>query len=233
MKKSLTLAATLCALGVGAWMGAQDPKQEVKEKLATVKESVARNQAALRQYSWSEHTDILLKGEVKKTKDELCRYGPDGKVAKTPVGAPAAEKHLRGVKKRIVEKKVAELDDYMDRAVTLIHRYVPPSPQKMQEAFQEHSASLDRAAPGEVQLRFKGYVKPGDSLTFSFATAAKSLTKIDVNSYLDDPKDAVRLDVGFQTLPDGTNYIASTILNAPAKEVQVRVTNSNYQKVAQ
>jgi hypothetical protein len=232
MQCTLTIRIALCTLGLLPAAPAQNVKQELQEKLATVKESVARNQAALHQYSWTEHTDIVLKGEVKKTKDELCRYGPDGKVAKTPIGTPAPEKHLRGMKKRIVEKKVGELEEYMDRAVALIHNYVPPSPQKMQEAFQVGSASLGQAGPGKIQLLFKGYVKPGDSLVFSFDSATKALTNISVNSYLDDQKDTVSMDVGFQTLPDGTNYVATTVLNASAKSVQVKVTNANYQKVA-
>jgi hypothetical protein len=48
-------------------------KQELQQKLAAVKESVARNQAALLQYAWTAHTEINLKGEVKKTTDEMCR----------------------------------------------------------------------------------------------------------------------------------------------------------------
>jgi hypothetical protein len=42
----------------------------------------------------------------------------------------------------------------------------------------------------------------------------------------------VTLQVTFQSLPDGTNYAASTVLNAAAKNIQVNVTNSNYQKLA-
>ena len=41
------------------------------------------------------------------------------------------------------------------------------------------------------------------------------------------------LAVVFQSLPDGTNYVASTTLNAAAKQVVVKRTNTNYQKLAQ
>lgn len=218
---------------VGALAFAQDPKQELQQKLASVKESVARNQAALRQYTWTEHTDILLKGEVKSTKDNICRYGPDGKVQKTPIGTPAPTKEMRGLKKRVAEKKVGELTDYMERASSLIHHYMPPNPQQMQTVFQNGSASLGQAGPGRIELILRDYLKQGDSLTFSFDQATKAIAKIAVKSYLDDPRDAVTLDVIFQNLPDGTNYAASTILNATAKNVQVKVTNANYQKVAQ
>ena len=211
---------------------AQPPKQELQQKLAALKESVGRNQAALRQYSWTEHTDIILKGEVKKTEDKLCRYGPDGQVQKTPLGTPAAPKQMRGMKKRMVDKKVGELTDYMDRAAALIHRYVPPSPQRMQGVFEAGGAAVAQAGPGLVSLQFHNYVKPGDSLVLSLNAGPKQLNKVAVNSYLDSPQDAVTLDVNFYQLPDGTNYTSSTLLNAPAKDVQVRVTNSNHQRLA-
>ena len=122
----------------------------------------------------------------------------------------------------------------MERAAALIHRYMPPAPDSMQAAFQAGNVSLGQAGPGKIQLQFRDYAKPGDSLTFNFDTATKALQSISVNSYLDDPKDdVVTLAVVFQSLPDGTNYVASTTLNAAAKQVVVKTTNTNYQKLAQ
>jgi len=234
MKTKWAVCTAVSALAlVPLQVQAQGAKQELQQKLATVKESVARNQAALRQYTWTEHTDILMKGEVKQAKDNLCRYGPDGKVLKTPVGTPAAQKQMRGLKKKIAENKKEEISDYMKQAAELVHAYMPPSPQKMEGVFQAGGASVAQAGPGKVELQFHNYLKSGDSLVFSFDAATKAISKIAVKSYLEGPSDAVTLDVNFQHLPDGTNYTASTLLSAPAKNVQVKVTNSNYQKLAQ
>ena len=38
------------------------------------------------------------------------------------------------MKGKIVENKKDEMQDYMERAVTLIHTYVPPSPAQIQKA---------------------------------------------------------------------------------------------------
>jgi hypothetical protein len=228
--KSFWSAASLISIAALS-VSAQNVQQELQQKLSTVKESVARNQASLRQYSWTAHTEISLKGEVKKTKDEACRYGPDGKVQKTELGPPAPQQELRGLKKKIVEKKKDELQDYMERAVALIQNYVPPSAQAMEQVFQAGNVSLGQAGPSAIQLQFKNYLKPGDLLALGFDTAAKTLRKVTVNSYLDDQKDAVDLAVDFQTLPDGTNYAATTVLNAPAKNLTVRTQNTNYQRI--
>src|SRR3954447_16710161 len=89
-------------------------KAGLQQRVAALKDSVAANKAKLAQYQWTETVTILLKGEVKKTEQNLCKYGPDGKVQKTPMGAPAPPpqqpegRHGR-LKEKIVEKKVGEL----------------------------------------------------------------------------------------------------------------------------
>ena len=86
--------------------GAQELSQMIQQKVTALKESVARNQAALRHYSWIQKTQLSLKGEVKSTKIESCRYGPDGKVQKTQLSEPAEQKKKRG---RNLQKTLKEL----------------------------------------------------------------------------------------------------------------------------
>ena len=221
MDLSKRVRCLLCVLAFAATASPQAVKHELQQKLATVKESVARNQAALRQYSWTEHTDISLKGETKASSNNLCRYGRDDQVAKTPAGT-----------EKRVDRKSGELQDYVERATALLGRYLPPSPNSMEAAFQAGNASLGPAGAGKIQLKFKDYAKPGDWLLFNFQTATKTLESIGVNTWLDDPKDdPATLAVDFLVLPDGTNYIACTTLTAASKQLQVKITNSNYRKI--
>src|SRR5262245_37756156 len=87
MRFRQSLARTL-VLPVGVLLGvplvAQAPSPQ--EKIAAFKESMAKNHAALRQYTWTETTDISLKGSDKKHEEKQCQYGADGKVQKTPIG---------------------------------------------------------------------------------------------------------------------------------------------------
>ena len=87
LSSSTGIACALAAI-VLAPLAAQDVKQELQQKLAAAKQAAALNQKALRSYSWVEKTELSLKGEVKSTKVDACRYGPDGKVQKTPVVEP-------------------------------------------------------------------------------------------------------------------------------------------------
>ena len=44
------------------------------------------------------------------------------------------------------------------------------------------------------------------------------------------PEDAVTLAVSFDSLPDGTNYPKETVVDAKAKQIQVKMSNSGYKK---
>jgi len=192
-----------------------------------LKQSLASNQQKLHKYQWTQATEVSIKGETKKDEQSQCRYGPDGKVQKTPIGSPPEQKEMPGgLKGRVVKKKVDEMKDYMDRLKGLVSHYAPPDPQRIQAAKQAGLVSLDSNA-GQATLTVHNYYKQGDQVAFSFDTASKKLTNYDVNTYLDDPKkDVVNLTNQFASLPDGTNYLQQTALKAQEKQIQITTMNS-------
>jgi hypothetical protein len=205
-------------------------KAALQQRAAELKQSVAANQAKLRKYQWLQTTQVNIKGEQKKQELAQCRYGPDGKVLKTPVGdsSPQSKAPPRGLKGKLVQKKVEEMQDYMERLKSLISHYAPPDPQMIQTAMQAGKASLNISA-GAAALTLSDYYKPGDKVTFTLDTAAKKLQSYNVDTYLDDPqKDIVTMTNQFAALPDGTNYLQKTVLNAQAKQIQITTTNSGH-----
>jgi hypothetical protein len=201
---------------------------ELQEKVAAVKQSTAENKQKLQQYQWIETTQLTLKGDLKPSSQNLCRYGPDGQVQKNLVSPPPEPPSGGRMKQKIIAKKKEEMKDYMGDVKALLSQYVPPDPQKMQLAYQAGKVSLNPAG-GVVNLIFKDYAQPGDQMTLRFDPAAHKITSLSVNSYLGEAKDAVTLQVQMASLPDGTNYAQQTVLNATAKKLVVTTTNSNYQ----
>jgi len=197
-----------------------------------VKQAAASNQQALRKYGWTENIQISLNGEVKSTKQMSCQYGPDGKPQCTPVGPPPQQQQQRGLRGRIAEKKKDELQDYMQQVKGVLGLYVPPDPTRIEAARAAGNVSLSRPAAGEAALVFKNYAQPGDSMSLDFAMAARKLAALSVNTYVGDPSGPISLSVQFAPLPDGTNYPAQEVVNAPAKGIQLTITNTNYQKIA-
>jgi hypothetical protein len=220
----LTLAGCLALAAVSAG-------QDVQQKAAAAKEAAARNQQALRSYSWITKTELSLKGDVKNTKIESCQYGPDGKVVKTELSEPPApQPKKRGLKGKVIAKKTGEMKKELEDSAALVHRYVPPAAEKIQAAIAAGRVTITPGAAAAV--RIADYEKAGDALTLTMDSQSKSIRQIAVDTWLEKPDKKVTLSVTFQSLPDGTNYAAETVLSIPGDKIEVRIENSNYQKVA-
>src|SRR5215471_8711042 len=202
---------------------------ELQEKVAAVKQAAAENKQRLQQYKWIETTQLSLKGDPKPPTQNSCRYGPDGQVQKTPIGSPPQQPSGGRMKQRIIEKKKEEMKDYMQDVKGVLAKYVPPDPQRMQQAYQAGNVALN-PVPGAVNLVFTNYAQPGDKMTLTLDTTTKKITTLSVDTYMGEAKDKVSLQVHMGSLPDGTNYAQQTVLGASAKELTVTTTNSDYQK---
>jgi hypothetical protein len=203
---------------------------QLQEKLAAVKAVAAQNKQMLHQYQWIETTQLTLKGDQKPPTENSCQYGPDGQVQKTPIGPPPEQPSGGRLKERIIEKKKAEMKDYMQDVKAVLAMYVPPDPQRMQQAYQAGNVALN-PVPGAVNLVFTNYAQQGDKMTLTFDTSAKKITSLNINTYMGEAKDVVTLRVQMSSLPDGINYAQQTVLDATAKQLVVTTTNSNYQKM--
>jgi hypothetical protein len=218
----------IVALAAGFPALAQD--SAAQDRLAMLKQAVAANAQRLRQYQWVESTQLTVNGDAKPPTQNTCRYGSDGTVQKTPIGPPPQPPGGGPLKRRIIEKKMAEMKQYMGEVKGLLAVYLPPDPQKMEQVKQAGNLSVNPVSSA-VNLIFSNYAQPGDKMTLNFDTTAKKISSVAVNTYLGDMQSVVTLQVQMASLPDGTNYPQRTILNATAKQLVITTTNSNYQKL--
>lgn len=229
MRRFMTVTAALCALLT--LCSAQD-KAALGKMVTELRQSLAQNQAKLRTYTWTETTEVSLKGEVKKREQAECRYDAAGKVVKTPIGAPAEPKKApRGLKGKMVANKVEEMKDYLDRVGSLVRRYVPPDPQTMKTAFDAGKAMMGVGGDGSSsRLEFRDYVKPGDKVTIVLNGKTKQLRSFAVDTYLDSPEDVVKLSAAFSVLEGGVSYLEQTQLQAISKEIAIKTTNFGHHR---
>ena len=238
--KSMTMSA-VAAVATAVALHAQQPPQPAggaaQDPVAALKQSIQQGLAKAHGYQWIETTIVSLKGEEKSRKQKQCYYGADGKVQKVPIdtGQPAQQAQDSGggrrrgrIKQEVIEKKTDEMTDYMQQAAQLVHSYVPPDPARIQAAKDGGRISINPQAGGNARLVISQYLLPGDSMTIDMNPATASLLGLGVNTYLQDPSDAVTLAVQMATLPDGALYAAQTTLDAKAKNVTVVVQNSGY-----
>jgi hypothetical protein len=229
MRRKAITFAVLSLIGTLA-LAAQN--SELQAKAAAAKEAAARNQQALRAYSWISQTELSFKGEVKNTKIESCQYGPDGKVQKTELSEPPEpHRRQRGLKGRVVAKKTGEMKKELEDAAALVHGYIPPAAEKIQAAIAAGKLGLS-PGPESTAVRFSDYEKAGDALTLTLDAESKSIRRITVDTWLETPDDKASLAVDFESIPGGPRYPAAVTLTIAAKQIEVRIENSNYQKLA-
>ena len=229
---AITLAC-VALLSLNPFAAAQN--EQMQQKLMAVRESQQANKQKLAHYTWQETETISLKGEVKDTKMFQVQMGPNGQQQKTEISDQKAQAEGGGrngrLKQRVVEKKKEEFQEYGQQIGALAKQYTTPDPDRLMQAKEAGNVSLQLGSAGTTNLVIKNYVKPGDTMTMTIDDQTKSVQSVQVNSYLDDPKDAVTISAQFAKLPDGTNHVASSQINGVSKQLVISVVNSNYQKM--
>ena len=230
MKTKMRITAVSALITACLCVAALAQTETLQTHLAALKQSLTQNRQQLKQYQWTQTETVLYKGEEKSRKEFMAHYGSDGKVQKTEIAA-SPEKHPRGLRGHIEEKKKEELTADMKQAVDTVKLYVPPDPAKIEAARNAGKASIDLVEPQRIRLNFRDYEKPGDLLRIDIDPKTHKLVGANVSTYLNDPSDPVELVIQFGTLPDGTTYPSTTKLDVKAKNITVEQTNSNYTKL--
>jgi hypothetical protein len=232
--KQVTLALTVAVVSMVALTGAtavaQSPQME--EKLMVIKQAQQANKQKLAQYTWQETETISIKGNVKDTKVYQVQM-VNGQPQKNLLNDQKAQSGGREgrVKERIIDKETQEYEQYGQQIGALAKQYTTPDPERLMQAKQQGNVSLQIGGNGTVSLVIKNYIKPGDSMTMTINEQIHSPVSVQVNSYLDDPKDAVTISAQFAQLPDGTNHVATTQIDGVSKHLGINEQNSNYQRM--
>jgi hypothetical protein len=208
--------------------------QEMQQRLAEVKQSLAFNKQVLAQYTWMEQQIISVKGEQKKEELFNVQMGPDGKPQKTPVDPDSvsdSDRKMRGLRGRIKERKIDEYKEYGESIKTLIEQYVPPDKDMLQQSYQQGNVMIGPMAgqPNQYRVVVSNYIKQGDSMTIVMDKATLSITSLTISTYLSDPSDAVNVNVQFARVPNGGPFHAATeVINGVSKQLTIEIQNIDY-----
>ena len=216
LKHTALALAVVSASGIFAITPSFAQNPQMEQKLMAIKEAQAANKQKLAQYTWTETESIAIKGDVKDTKTYQVQM-VNGQQQKTLVNDQKASSgggREGRIKERIIEKKTEEYQEYGQSIGALAKQYTTPNPEALMQAKQAGNISLEPGA-GTVSLVIKNYVKQGDSMTMTISEQTLSPVGVQVNSYLNDPKDAVTISAQFaqhRTAPTTSRQQPSTAL---------------------
>jgi len=200
-----------------------------------IKQTFAASMAALRQYEWVETVALSIEGEEKSRQQSRCYYGAEGKLQKTPIGAPPKEEKKRGLRGKKAESKKAELQASLKGAMGLIQQYVPPDAAKIEAAKAAGNVSISMpAADGSIRVTVKSYLKPGDEVAIDVDGVNNRLKGLSIASFVEEEKskNPVTATVAYAAFPDGTTYPAKEELQIASQKMKVNIENTGYKKLA-
>ncbi len=216
-----------------SWNSGAFAQADMQETVAMIKKNLADSKQKIKKYEWIETITVFKDGEQKSMKQNQCYYSVDGKLTKVETGASTKAKTPGGLRGKIAANKKEEMTEYMHKAIAKIQDYLPPDPDKIQKIYAGGTASVQVLEPGKkFKLSFPDYNEKGDLLAISMDVAKQKIMAVAVTTSVEDPSEKVVFNVTYKDLPDGTQYEASTTLDAQAKGVKIVIENSGYRKGA-
>ena len=214
-------AAMLTLLTMISSAAAQQPDTA----LIADKVSKARQENAVktRDYSWTQRTEVKLKGETKSLKTEIVRYTVDGELQKTPIDETSAKKP-KGVRGKVAKKKAGEMKGWMADLGEVLKAYSLPTAGNLLDFLNKAAVSPD--GDGK-KLDATDVVQAGDRMSV-WINANHKMVKTEVSTQHDGSD--VKLMTDHETTPDGLDYVARTTIVVPDKGVEMTVENFSYKR---
>ena len=226
LASSATAAAIIAGLSHPAL--AQDAANQALRAQIAEKVSASRqaNATAMQQYTWDQRTEVLEDGVVKDTRVELVNW-VNGQYQKSLVSDQGPSLPRFGLRKRIAEAKQKEMKESASGLKSLLQQYtLDSSPQLL--AFYNKAQVSGPDATGLLALSGGSVVMPGDSMTVWInATTHKAAKAFIVTNYQGNP---VTMNATFNALASGLSYMNFADVQIPAKQMEVQVSNFNYNK---
>ena len=218
--KALNIGAMVLGLFMATSAAAQTDMTTVVAKVSAARQENAQK---TRNYSWTQRTEVKVKGEVKSLKTEIVRYTVDGEMQKTPIDETSAKKP-KGVRGKVAKKKIGEMKDWMAELGELLKAYSLPTEGNLLDFLNAASVSPDGAGR---KLDATDVVQPGDRMSV-WIDGNHKMTKTEVSTQHDGSD--VKLETDHSTTPDGLDYTARTVIVVPDKGVEMTVENFSYQR---
>jgi len=191
-----------------------------------VVQSRQANAALLKQYTWNERLDFQVNGAVKDIRIDLVNFGPDGKLQRTVLNDEHSPLPRGFLRHRIAERKLKDLEKYMEGLRSLLHQYTLPTPGAVMNFLD--AATTTPAPNGQLMMSGQSVIQPGDSLTVWVDAASKKTRKFAVTTTFQG--NPVNITATFATLPSGLNYVAYGEVTVPAKGYDLLIQNFDFNR---
>jgi hypothetical protein len=215
------VAAVTIAVGLSQALAAQSNVNMTVE----ITNARKANAKLMQEYSWNCRTELLEAGQVKDTRVELVKYGPDGHLQRTLLNDQSAPLPFGFLRRAIAENKKEELEKYLTALRGLLNQYTLPTEGKVLD-FMNQASVTGPDAKGLLEMTGHGVVVPGDTFTVWIDERTKETRRVKVQTFYEG--NAVSVDATFTTLSSGLAYMNYAEATVPAKQLSIQVQDFDY-----
>jgi hypothetical protein len=227
---ALIMAAALIVLAmvVPAWAQAPTRSAEDLQILAQVGLQMGENMQALTGYTFQQRTAVQINGELKNVTLVQVAFGLDRQPLITTLSSEPPEKLSGGpIRRHIEEDKINEMKGTIEQVVQLSNSYLKLNQEKLAQLGQMAQIWMnpDHSA---IRLVASGFQQPGDQVTITCDGATKRQTQTQVTTNIFGGP--MTILATYRQWPTGLNYNDQTVINVPAKNMQITINTMNYMK---
>jgi len=225
MKRRTALIAAAWVLAVVPCFA--QPAQNL-EILAQVGLQMGENMEALTGYTYQSRTAVMINGELKNVKLVQVAFGPDRKPLVTTLSSePPEELHGGPFRRKIEEDKINQMKGEIEQVVTLANSYLMLNREGLQQLGR--IAQVWMSPDGSsIRLVASGFQQANDQVTITCDGATKRQLQTQVTTTVFGGP--MTVNAQYQVWPTGLNYNAQTLINVPAKGMQITINTMNYMK---
>jgi hypothetical protein len=172
-----------------------------------------------KRYSWIERTEVKKKKKLYSRSVMTVRYSEDGEIERTLVTEPP-DKRTRGAVRRAMKRqkskrKMKEQREWRREFEELLARYSLPTAGNILDFLMAATVSPGDIA-GEIRIRARNVVEPGDELTMWVDAETKQIKRTRILTHL--KKETVMAEVDHRRV-DGVRFAARKSVQVPSQKV--------------
>jgi hypothetical protein len=228
--RQTNLLCSLIPLLVSLYSLAQSPDPSLLQTFTKVKAAAIHNRQFLSQYSWMEQDIVTVKGKESHEQVFSVQFGPDGKLQKTPLDLSDDDRARFGLRAKTAERKIDDVIQFVESVMALVQQYVPPDAQQLEWDVQHGKLKMDpESTETTYRMITSNYLQEGDRMLLAFDKTDDDMVTLWIDTYLDQPANAINIDVQFKPMANGPTHPSHVTVNGASKEVIITIQNLNYQ----
>jgi len=225
MRIAFGLAASFVLMVASAPSIAQLANKDLANQIIAARQ---KNAALMKTYNWQCRTEVIVDGDVRDTRVDSVRYGPDGKLQRTETSNQAAPMPRGFLARRMAEDKRKEIEALLKGIHEQIDQYTLSSSGAAVNFLTQAKINNMQAPDGSSLLQVTGNsaANPGDTISLTFDPATHQARHVEIGGSSEGHP--FKVEGSFKSLKSGLTYMQFATIDVPDEKLSLQIHNFDY-----